>query len=64
VQTLPERKAADQLLEVGDGGGMPAKGQLGRQAILQRDQAKLLEPLPFGLCERLIGHVGQRRSTP
>ena len=41
--------------------------QLGGQAVLQRGQAKLLQPLPLGLGERLVGyvgHVGQGRATP
>ena len=64
VQALPERIAANQLLELGGGRGMPAKRQLGGQAVLQRGQAKLLQPLPLGLGERLVGHVGQGRPAP
>ncbi len=64
MQALPERVAADQLLQLGRGRGMPAKRQLGSQAVLQYGQAKLLQPLPLGSGERLVSHLGQRRPPP
>ena len=43
---------------------MPAEGQLGGQPVLQGHQAKLLQPLPLGLGEGLVGHLGQGRPAP
>jgi hypothetical protein len=55
---------ANQLPELGGGHGMPTKSQLGGQPVLQDHQAKLLQPLPLGLGEGLVGHVGQGRPAP
>ena len=43
---------------------MPAAGELGVVAKLERRQAQLLKPLGFGGTPRLLGQVGERRPAP
>jgi hypothetical protein len=43
---------------------MPAKGEFVGQPVLQGHQAKLLQPLPLGLGEGLVGHLGQGGPAP
>jgi len=54
----------DQRLQLADQLGVPAEGQVGVQALLEGDQAGLLEGWCRGPAQRLGGDVGQRRSPP
>ena len=63
-QPLTEPVAAGQLLQLGDHGGVAAQVQVGGKAVFQRGNPQFLQPVPLGLGERLIGHLGQRRSPP
>jgi hypothetical protein len=64
VQPLPERVATDQFRQLGRSPGMPAEGELGGQPVLKGVQAELLQSLPLGLGEGLVGDVGQGRAAP
>ena len=43
---------------------VPAERELGLDALLERGQPHLLEPLDRDLRERLVGEVGERRAAP
>ena len=43
---------------------MPAELELGREALLERAQTKLVEACDRGLREGLVGEIGERRSAP
>ena len=64
AQTLAQRVRRDQRLQLADQVGMPAAGQLGVDALLERRQPQLLEPQDLRLRERLVGEVGERRAPP
>ena len=63
-EPLARRVLGDQLPQLADELGVPAGGQVGLDARLQRGQPLLLEPRDLGLRERLERQVGERRPAP
>jgi hypothetical protein len=63
-QLLAEWEPADQSLELGHELRSGSKLQLCGQQLLQRIDAKLLEPTDFALCELLVTDVDQWRAAP
>ncbi len=67
-QLSPKRLAqgvlADELLELGDQGRMPAQRELGLDAELEGLQPTLVEPERLGDRKGLIGQVCQRSPAP
>ena len=55
---------ADERLQLGHELGVPAEGEVGLAAQLERVQPELLEAPRLGLGEGLGDHVGQRRAAP
>ncbi len=64
ARALAQRMLRYECLQVGDQIGMPTERELGLDAFLQRDQAKLLEPLDVHPGERLEFQIGQRPAAP
>ena len=64
AQAFSQGVGLDELLEVGDELRVAADGKLGIESILERRQAKLLEPRDLGLGECLVGEILQRRPAP
>ncbi len=55
---------ADEGLELGDDVGGAPEVDVRRKTLLDRHEAKLLEPARFGLCPVLEGELGKRRAAP
>ena len=53
-----------ERLELGDQLSVTAEGQVGLGAVLERDQAQLLQPSCLVLRKGLVGEVRQRRPAP
>jgi hypothetical protein len=54
----------DQLLQLRDEVGSSPQGEPGLEALLQRRQAQLLEPVDLVLREGLVDEVGERGALP
>ena len=64
AQTLPQRVLGDERAQLADEvDGLPA-GEPGRQPLLDRLQAQLLQALDLALRELVEAMIGQRRPTP
>ena len=63
-RALAERVRLGQLARLGDDLGVPAAGEIGLDAPLEREYAQLLEPRPRPARRRLLGEVGERRAAP
>ena len=61
---LPERVLADEQLELGDELGARTKGEIALEALLERLEPKLLEPVDLWLGPPLVGELGQGRPPP
>ena len=61
---LAVRMPADELLELSDELRMAAECEIGVDPVLGRRQAELVETGDLVLCERLAGHVCERRASP
>ena len=64
AQPLAQRVLGDQRLELADELRVPAGGEVGVDALLERREPQLLQPRALGLRERLVGEVGERRPAP
>ena len=64
ADVLAERMLAREHLQLGDGLRVPAEREVGLEAVLQRDEAKLLEPGDLVAGERLEREVPERRAAP
>ena len=64
ARTLAHRVLANELLELADEAGGAAAVELGLHPLLDRRQAKLLEPCGLVLGKLLVRKVGERRSAP
>ena len=54
----------DERLELRDELGVPAKREVGLDALLEHDSAELLETCDLGLGKRLVEEVRERRAAP
>ncbi len=64
LEALAERVLRRQGLQLPGERRMPAAGEVGVEAALQRDQPQIVEPRDLRLRERLVGEVGERRPAP
>ena len=64
ARALAERMLADEGLELGDDVRAAPEVDVGRNPLLDRDEAKLLEPARLGLRPVLEGELGERRAAP
>ena len=55
---------ADERLELGDDVGRAAELDVGRDPLLDRDEAQLVEPADLGLRPVLERELGERRAAP
>src|SRR5918994_1353282 len=53
-----------ERLELRDQGGVISEGEVGLDAVLERDQPELLDRGDVGLCERLVREAAERRPAP
>src|SRR6476659_1504301 len=63
-QALAEWVLTDERLDFSDELGVTAEREVRLEAPLERLEAELFEPGNLGKRERLVGEVGQRRSSP
>ena len=63
-QPLTRRMLGGQLLELADDQRRLARGQPHVEALLERDEAQLLQPRDLPLRERLERRIGQRGPAP
>ena len=61
---LAQRMRCDECLELGHDAVVAPEHKLRLEAVLQRRQAQLLQPLNSGSRERLVRQVGEGRSPP
>ncbi len=61
---LSQRVLTDERLELPDDVGVSFELEVGVDPLLERDEPKLLEPADLALCERFVGEIGQRRTSP
>jgi hypothetical protein len=54
----------DERLELPGDLRVPARGEVGVDALLERREPQLLQPGDLRLRERLVGQVGERRPAP
>ena len=54
----------DERLEIGDEVGSPTQGEPSLEALLERRQPELLQPVDRRLGERLVHELGERRPLP
>jgi hypothetical protein len=64
TRPLAERLLRDVGLELTDEGRVAVKCEVRLEALLERRQAKLLQPQRLGADEGLIGEVAKRRPPP
>ena len=64
AQSLACRMLSYERLELGDQLSVMAERQVGLGAVLERDQAQLLQPSCLVLRKGLVGEVRQRRPAP
>ena len=64
AQPLAQRVLRDERLELATSSRACAEREVRVDALLQRVQAQLLEPLDLALRERLVREVGERRAAP
>ena len=64
ARALAKRVLADERLELADELGGATELELRLDPLLDRRQAKLLEPRRLVLGERLVREVGERRAAP
>jgi hypothetical protein len=63
-EPLPVRVLGDQRLQLADQLALAAKGQIGVDPVLERRQARLLQPCDLAPRERLVRQVGERLTPP
>jgi hypothetical protein len=63
-QPFPVEVVGQQRLQLGDEPAVPAEGQVGLDAVLQRGQAQRLQASPFRRQGGDLVQVGQQRSPP
>ena len=63
-QPLAQRVGGDEHLELAHHLGVAPQRQIGLDPLLERGEAKFVEPRDLGLRERLVREVGERRTTP
>ncbi len=61
---LPQRMLLDERLELGDDVGGVSELDVGRDPLLDRDQAELVEPASLALRPLLEGELGERWAAP
>ena len=64
AQALRQRVLGDQELELADELAGAAESEVGVDAILERGEAKLLEPTDLTLRPWLVGELGEWRAAP
>ena len=64
MQPLPQRVLSHERLELADQLGVAAELELGRDALLERAEAQLLEPGDLRLGERLVRELRECRPAP
>src|SRR5205823_10282668 len=64
TKPLAERMPADELAQLSDEGIVAVQSQICVDAILERLQPQLLEPLDVGFCEGFVREVIQCRAPP
>jgi hypothetical protein len=64
AQALASRVRDDQALELRDKGTVSSEREVGLEAILERTEAQLLEPVDLVAGEVLVGEVGQGLASP
>ncbi len=64
AQPLAQRVLRDQPLELGDEVAVASEREVGLDPLLERREAKLLEPPDSRLRKRLVGEVGERGPAP
>jgi hypothetical protein len=64
TDALAQRMLLRERREFSDEIRMTSETQVGLDAILERHQAKLLEPRDRSVCERVVGEVGKRGTAP
>ncbi len=64
AQTLPQRMLRDQRLELRDEVAVAAEREVGIDSLLERQEAKLVQPADRRLGEPLIRKLRERRAAP
>src|SRR5207247_781371 len=64
ARALAKRVLGDQGLELADRLVVPPERDVGVDPLLERSEAKILQPADLRLGERLVSEIGQRRPPP
>jgi hypothetical protein len=59
-----QRVAGDKRLQLGYEVRVAAEREVGLDALFERRQLQFVQARDLGLCERLVGEVGQGGTTP